>query len=386
MAKQIVDFIDQNNIYKATISGFRKHHSTETLLMKIRDEVVAAMNKGEVTLATFLDYSKAFDTVDYKTLLCKLRRLGFSYEACILMLSYLSERKQFVQIDEKKSEEESVVFGVPQGSVLGPILFNLYTTDLQEHIKGGKTNQYADDTTNCDHCKPARLPMLLDELTPRFDEMKSWSKKNNLAFNETKTKLMVLSTSRMAHLHNLNDHSNSTFNFQHDGKPIERVLCYKLLGVQLDQHLNWEDNVKKICQSIYSRLYVLRYLRRTATFRIRKQLAESLLLSRLHYCASLFWNLSQFQLQKFDRLKRRICSFVTLKFSTTKDFINLGWLPMEKEIEFNVMKLAHKSMYNENFPSYLKGFENHQAGRETRQQQKLDTNLKVIQKIDAPVT
>ena len=244
MAKQIVTFIDENRIYKASMSGFRKHHSTETLLMKIRDDVVSAMNKGEVTLATFLDYSKAFDTVDFKTLLCKLRRLGFSYSASTLMLSYLSDRKQFVQINDEKSDEVPVIFGVPQGSVLGPILFNLYTADLQEHINGGETNQYADDTTNCDHCKPKELPSKLEGLSSRFDEMKQWSKGNNLAFNEAKTKLMLLSSSRIAKLHHLNDPANLTFNFKHQGQPIERVTCYKLLGVQLDQHLNWENQIK----------------------------------------------------------------------------------------------------------------------------------------------
>ena len=382
MAKQIVTFIDENRIYKASMSGFRKHHSTETLLMKIRDDVVSAMNKGEVTLATFLDYSKAFDTVDFKTLLCKLRRLGFSYSASTLMLSYLSDRKQFVQINDEKSDEVPVIFGVPQGSVLGPILFNLYTADLQEHINGGETNQYADDTTNCDHCKPKELPSKLEGLSSRFDEMKQWSKGNNLAFNEAKTKLMLLSSSRIAKLHHLNDPANLTFNFKHQGQPIERVTCYKLLGVQLDQHLNWENQIKKICSCVYSRLYVLCYLRRTASFHLRKQLAESLLLSRLHYCISLFWNLPLSQIRKLDRLKRRIASFVTLKFSSTEDVIALGWLPMKKEIEYSIMRLAHKSMHEQNFPSYLRGFETQPtASRSTRNRQELKLVTKTSEKL-----
>lgn len=78
--------------------------------MKIRGNIVGAMNKSEITLATFIDYSKAFD-VDFKTLLCKLRKLGFSYSASTLMLSYLSDRKQFVQIDDKQSDRETVIFG-----------------------------------------------------------------------------------------------------------------------------------------------------------------------------------------------------------------------------------------------------------------------------------
>ena len=377
MAKQIVTFIEESNIYKPSMSGFRKNHSTETLLMKIRDDIVRAMNKGEITLATFIDYSKAFDTVDFKTLLCKLRKLGFSYSASMLMLSYLSDRKQFVQIDDKQSDRETVIFGVPQGSVLGPILFNLYTTDLQDNIDGGDTDQYADDTTNCDYCKPAQLPAAIKDLSSRFNQMIGYSNTNNLAFNEKKTKVMLITTSRISKIHNLNDPANETFHIKHHGQPIERVSNYKLLGILFDQHLNWDNQIKRVSSSVYCRLFVLRYLRRTASFRIRKQLAESLLISRLHYCISLSWNLSQVRIKKLDKLKCRIASFVTQKFATTEDLIQLGWLPMKQQVEFNIMKLAHKSIHNEYFPSYLKGFETKISTRATRSQldNKLDTKV-----------
>ena len=193
---------------------------------------------------------------------------------------------------------------------------------------------------------------------------------------------MLLSSSRIAKLHHLNDPANLTFNFKHQGQPIERVTCYKLLGVQLDQHLNWENQIKKVCSCVYSRLYVLRYLRRAASFHLRKQLAESLLLSRLHYCISLFWNLPLSQIRKLDRLKRRIASFVTLKFSSTEDVITLGWLPMKKEIEYSITRLAHKSMHEQNFPSYLRGFETQPtASRSTRNRQELKLVTKTSEKL-----
>ena len=119
MVRQIVDYVEQNRIYKTSMSGFRKNHSTETLLMKIRNDIVSSMNKGEITLATFLDYSKAFDTVDFKTLLMKLRKIGFSNDATTLLLSYPTQQNQFVKVDDKMSKQNTVVFGVPQGSMLG---------------------------------------------------------------------------------------------------------------------------------------------------------------------------------------------------------------------------------------------------------------------------
>ena len=175
----------------------------------------------------------------------------------------------------------------------------------------------------------------------------------------------------------MNDPANETFHIKHHGQPIERVSNYKLLGILFDQHLNWDNQIKRVSSSVYCRLFVLRYLRRTASFRIRKQLAESLLISRLHYCISLFWNLSQARIKKLDKLKCRIASFVTQKFATTEDLIQLGWLPMKQQVEFNIMKLAHKSIHNEYFPSYLKGFETKISTRATRSQldNKLDTKV-----------
>ena len=95
IAKHICHFITENNVYKETMSGFRKNHSTSTLLLKIRDDIIKAMEKGEITLALFSNYSKAFDTVDCKTLLTKLIKIGFSKDTASWMLSYLSERHQY---------------------------------------------------------------------------------------------------------------------------------------------------------------------------------------------------------------------------------------------------------------------------------------------------
>ena len=132
------------------MSGFRKSHSTTTVLLKLRDDIIKAINQGEITMAIFADYSKAFDTVNYSTILQNLINLGFEKSSVKLICSYLCERRQYVQVNDKSSQRKLVEFGVPQGSVLGPILFNLYVSDLQNLIE---TNicQYADDTTCYEH-------------------------------------------------------------------------------------------------------------------------------------------------------------------------------------------------------------------------------------------
>ena len=124
--------------------------------MKIRDDIKRAMNKSEVTLAILIDYSKAFDTIDQNILLEKLLKFNFSPQAIEIIFSYISDRKQYVQVDDKSSEMSNMYFGVPQGSILGPVLFNLYVADLSE-ILSSTSAQYADDTTIYDIVKMVQL-------------------------------------------------------------------------------------------------------------------------------------------------------------------------------------------------------------------------------------
>ena len=116
--QQLTDHIERKAIYLEYQSGFRKSHSTITLLLKLKDDIKAAMSRSEVTIAVFADFSKAFDTVDYRILLRHLSNLGFSNQTLLLIGDYLMNRKQFVQIDDRMSESLDIQFGVPQGSIL----------------------------------------------------------------------------------------------------------------------------------------------------------------------------------------------------------------------------------------------------------------------------
>jgi len=183
-----------------------------------------------------------------------------------------------VQVDDIKSREETVLFGVPHGSVLGPILFNLYTVDLQDEI-GSPACQYADDTTIYSHCEPSSITESLHNLLARLDLLRKWSRSNNLAFNEKKTKIMLFSTTQLSRVHHLDDKQHPSFNVEYKGSKIERTTCYKLLGVQFDQHLDWKQHVDKIAKAVNSKLNALKHLKRTANFQLRKQLAETNTLS-----------------------------------------------------------------------------------------------------------
>ena len=153
---QLKSSLEKHQIFQDTQSGYRQGHSCITLLHKLCNDIQSSFKKSEVTLTVMADYSKAFDTVNYSILVEKMRTLKFSNSFINLITDYLSDRQQFVQIDNKKSVLRNVNSGVPQGSILGPTLFNLYVYDLAENTQSSSL-QFADDSTFYRSCKATQI-------------------------------------------------------------------------------------------------------------------------------------------------------------------------------------------------------------------------------------
>ena len=167
------------------------------------------MKKGELTLIAFADFSKAFDTVDYSIVIRKLHHgIGLSKSSLLWILSYLSNRQHFVQVNDKQSRLKDVLLGVSQGSVLGPVIFNLYANDLQDCLKDGSTCfQYVDDTTVLLHAPPKELKDCVNRMNNILQSIESWAADSNLLLNETKTKQMLITTRQMSEVHDLGDYT-----------------------------------------------------------------------------------------------------------------------------------------------------------------------------------
>ena len=240
--KQLCNFIEINNIYFSTQAGYRRNYSTNTILIKMRD-ILNAMNKGEVTLSILADFSKAFDTVDYTVLIKKLSKLNMSPEFLHLILSYISARSQYVQIDSNKSRHEKINFGVPQCSILAPILFNIYVSDMKNEFNS-PCIQYADDTNFYEHCKVSEIPQSITMLANAAKSIYAWSRDNNVVFNPKKTRFMLFSTKQMSTKHKLNKMSNKVT--MNDNSTLDRVTNSRILGVNFDKNLDWENHVTKV--------------------------------------------------------------------------------------------------------------------------------------------
>ena len=149
----MMEFLKNNSSLDQLQSAYRKFHSTSSALLNITDDIYKAMDKSQATILVLLDYSKAFDTANHKIMAAKLRAYGFKNEALDWISSYLSNRKQKVKKDVGESDWINLKNGVPQGSILGPLLFLVLVSDLYKCILNGKYHMYANDTQIYYHCK-----------------------------------------------------------------------------------------------------------------------------------------------------------------------------------------------------------------------------------------
>ena len=345
--KQIVTFLENEELLAKNQSGFRKGHCTISTCIKIKNDILKAMKRGEVTLAVLADFSKAFDTVDFEILMKKLHSLRFSKGTLSILSSYLSNRQQFVQINDKKSGRLIVTNGVPQGSILGPVLFNIYVYDLSNQTEA-ECVQYADDTSMYRHTKPKLFEQCLNQINSDVAAIQNWSKESNLIFNDTKTKSMLFATRQMSKTHQFDLQISSN-----NGKVIERVPTFKLLGVTFSEDLTWNNHVKKAISSSCGTLKSISLLKRFLPYHLRKQLAEMLILSKLDYGIALLDNAPLYLFNQMQRVQNATASFVRRRYSRCIDVIDLKWLPMIERSEHALVKLAWKSVNRPDWPKFL---------------------------------
>jgi hypothetical protein len=202
VAQQLLNYLNISKLLPELQSAYRARHSTETAVLKVLMDILRSVDAGDLAALTLLDLSAAFDTVDHITL---LRRLDISYgirgRALTWFTSYLGGLCQFVRCGASKSAIKCVIFGVPQGSVLGPILFLLYTADLLRLIEqhGLHPHLYADDTQIYGACAPSATHQLLQRISACADDVAQWMRSNRLQLNTAKTEVLWCASNRRQH-------------------------------------------------------------------------------------------------------------------------------------------------------------------------------------------
>lgn len=280
---QMVKFLEDHQILPKLQSGFRKNHSTSTALLDVVDNLLAAQDRGLCSILVLLDFTRAFDSINITLLLSKLTFYGFDIGTIKWFCSYLSYRSQCVELMSPaggllRSSLEPVVRGVPQGSILGPILFTLYSADIVKDISHSKYHLYADDVQLYHSFLPSDASSAVKEINSDLNTIFKWSMSNSLNLNPLKSKYLLISTK--ANLKKLN---TADLNININGEPVQRVEEALNLGLTMDSKLRFESHVANNVRHCFYRLKILYKIRPYLCESIRITLCESLVLSKLNY-------------------------------------------------------------------------------------------------------
>ena len=225
------DYFKKQNILSEHQFGFRQFHSTTTTLLDCTNEWYINMDRGLYNIVVLLDLTKAFDTVNREILLCKFERYGFDYKALDLLKNYLTDRTQSCQLNGMLSDQRKITCGIPQGSILGPLLFIIYINDLPNCLKHTTPRMFADDTSLTAVGKTFNEA---EEIANKdLKNVKAWLSSNKLSLNIAKTEYLLIGSRPKIKRMDVQP------TVKIDTCPIKRVKCAKMLGVETDEHLNW---------------------------------------------------------------------------------------------------------------------------------------------------
>ena len=354
VANKLSAYLLESDLYPRFQSAYRKNHSVETALLRVQNDILQAIDTQEGVILILLDLSAAFDTISHDILLFRLKqRFGLTGNVLRWIASYLDGRSQVVVYNGQASSPLPVPHGVPQGSVLGPMLFSLYTSPICDIVDkhNMQFHLYADDAQvylrfNFKTSSTTDTALTLAEQC--ISDVSNWMTLNKLKLNCNKTEFMILTSPRIRP--NL-----ATPDITIGDCPISASSTLRNLGSWFDQSLTMDEHVKAVCKTCYFHLHNIAAIRNSLTRNATEKLMHAFITSRLDSCNSLLINVSATSINKLQRVQNTAARIVTRK--TKRDSISsilkdLHWLPIKQRIMFKAMCVTHKCVYGQ-APTYL---------------------------------
>ena len=359
--KQLEDYLKKHNLHAELQSGYKSHHSCETATLAIYNDLLCITDSKSKIILLLLDLSAAFDTVNHSLLLQKLKNFyGLSGNVLSWFKSYLSGRSFSVSIGKHRSNKCFLRIGVPQGSILGPILFILYTKELIAIAKkhGFYIHLYADDTQLYIEFNPLSqsIDFIEERIVDCLTEIKEWMTANKLKLNSDKTEVLIASS-----VNRFNSCLNDSISFpaDADGQNINPMETVKSLGVKFDRDLSFEDHITSIVQACYIQLRNLQAVGSKLNYDLKKQLIHCLIFSKLDYCNGLLFGLPDKLIKKLQRVQNASVRFLFQnehlnKWDSVTPYLERAhFLPIKQRIKFKIALTVFKCL-NNIAPSYLK--------------------------------
>ena len=287
-----------NTMFHKMLSAFRKGFSCQSILLKLIEDSKSALDDKNIVGLLFMDLSKAFDCLPHGLLISKLRAYGLSNSACEIMGSYLSDRMQRVKIAGTKSKWNYLNKGVPQGSILGPLLFNVFINDLFYYIERGSLYNFADDNTLA--CIASNVDELKVDIQHDSSICINWFSNNGMEANPSKFQFMILSPQPT-------DQICIAIN---DNVSITSETYVKALGVYIDNRLTFNEHIKRTSLKAARQLNALSRIAKFLNFRTRKLVFQSFIMSNFTYCPLVWHFCGKMNNSKIEKIQERAIRIV----------------------------------------------------------------------------
>ena len=362
---QLVQYLEEKKLLNHIQHAYRKGHSTLTCLNEIVNYIYEENDKGNIVGLASLDLSKAFDSINHHLLLQKLSKLGLGKQSLCWCKSYLTDRKQQTKFTNFISTTEIVLSGVPQGSILGPILFICFVNDLPGIFENCKIMSYADDTQILVSAKSAKE--IKSRIENLIEKAQQWYTKNSLLNNATKTEIMTISRRK--------NKETIEVNITENGKPgkLKPKSSVKVLGIHLDDQLNWNKQVNEVNKKAR---YASRNLQRTfhiLPFKQRLTLYNSLVASHFNYGDLVWGGLSTKNRNKLQRTQNSVIKNMLgmkIRDSTDEALTKANLLSLEDKRKVHDAVYVHKALTGKLPTTINHQYQQHQSLKNFRSAEK----------------
>ena len=341
MYNRLYLFLEQKNILYDLQFGFRYKHSTEHALISITEKIREACDSGNFACGVFIDLRKAFDTVNHDILLHKLNHVGIRGITNQWFSSYLKNREQFVSIQGNKSKNNIITHGVPQGSILGPLLFIIFINDLNKAIKHSTVHHFADDTNL----------LLADRSIKRINKrinhdlrlLTEWLRANKISLNADKTEIIIFKSK--------SKHITKHLNFRIDGKKIIPKTSVKYLGLYLQDDLHWNTHLNLLIKKLSRSVGILSKVRHFVPHWLLRTIYYSLFNSHLIYGCQIWGQKNSTLLDKIKKIQEKalkVIHFDPTNVTTNTLFSNSKILKLTDFIKYRNICYIRDSLKKNN--------------------------------------